>query len=190
MVFRKTGKYWQLALTACGLTLLPTFAGEQAKECVADAPSPSSECVLAQMSHMPLFPPPPGSFLLPPPPFAMDKRDIFAVEGLSEAQKEQLIALQDSFEVSMALVRAELKQNLHKMFELLSAAEIDKGQIEKVKDHVDVLKKGLSDRHLEMSIKRAAIFSVEQREQLRQKMLTRFLREAGGPPPMGFAGYL
>ena len=90
---------------------------------------------------------------------------------LSDDQLERLNAIKMQFAKNTAGMRADLHVQKMQLKDILTKPQIDVGQAKSVQDRINSLHAQLSDARLNYVIERAAVFTPEQRQQMRRMFL-------------------
>ena len=87
---------------------------------------------------------------------------------ISDAQRQQLRALRDKYELATAEKKAQLHVSYRQLHEVLSANTIDKGQAQALQTKINGLRDDLSNERLNMRLAASDVFTPEQRAQFRE----------------------
>jgi Spy/CpxP family protein refolding chaperone len=116
------------------------------------------------------------------PPAGPGDRCGFESLGLSDEQMEKFVAVKGQYEVSTAGKKAELKQKMRQMMQLLTDKDADKQKVLGLQAEINSLRSDLSNGRVSFMLDAAAILTPEQKKQIRHKMLTRMMRMCGPAP--------
>lgn len=99
--------------------------------------------------------------------------------GLSDEQLEKFIVLKGQYEVSTAGKKAELKQKMRQMMNLLTDKDTDKQKALSLQTEINTLRSDLANSRVNFMLDASALMTPEQKKQIRHKMLTRMMKMCG-----------